>query len=69
MNNEIEKIKKFVRATNYLSVGQIYLQDNYLLKDKNMSNLKDIGCLNSIIIQRNKIYPRHFLKFFCCLSF
>ena len=34
MNNEIEKIKKFVRATNYLSVGQIYLQDNYLLKDK-----------------------------------
>lgn len=34
MNNEIEKIKKFVRATNYLSVGQIYLQDNFLLKDK-----------------------------------
>lgn len=34
MNNEIEKLKKFVRATNYLSVGQIYLQDNFLLKDK-----------------------------------
>ena len=34
MNNEIEKIKKFVRATNYLSVGQIYLQNNFLLKDK-----------------------------------
>jgi len=34
MNNEIEKIKKFVRATNYLSVGQIYLQDNFLLKNK-----------------------------------
>jgi len=34
MNNEIEKIKKFVRTTNYLSVGQIYLQDNFLLKDK-----------------------------------
>ncbi len=34
MNNEIEKIKKFVRAANYLSVGQIYLQDNFLLKDK-----------------------------------
>ncbi len=34
MNQEIEKIKKFVRATNYLSVGQIYLQDNFLLKDK-----------------------------------
>lgn len=34
MNNEIEKIKKFVRATNYLSVGQIYLQDNFLLNRK-----------------------------------
>jgi len=34
MNSEIEKIKKFVRATNYLSVGQIYLQNNFLLKDK-----------------------------------
>jgi len=34
MNNEIERIKKFVRAANYLSVGQIYLQDNFLLKDK-----------------------------------
>ena len=34
MNQEIEKIKKFVRAANYLSVGQIYLQDNFLLKRK-----------------------------------
>jgi len=34
MNNEIEKIKKYVRATNYLSVGQIYLQENFLLKNK-----------------------------------
>ena len=34
MKDEIEKIKKFVRATNYLSVGQIYLQDNFLLKRK-----------------------------------
>jgi xylulose-5-phosphate/fructose-6-phosphate phosphoketolase len=34
MNSEIEKIKKFVRATNYLSVGQIYLQENFLLKEK-----------------------------------
>ncbi len=34
MNNEIEKVKKYVRATNYLSVGQIYLQDNFLLKEK-----------------------------------
>ncbi len=34
MNSEIEKIKKFVRVTNYLSVAQIYLQNNFLLKDK-----------------------------------
>src|ERR1700722_15807604 len=31
MENEIEKIKKYVRAANYLTVTQIYLQDNYLL--------------------------------------
>jgi len=34
MNKEIENIKKYVRAANYLSVGQIYLQNNFLLKDK-----------------------------------
>lgn len=32
MNNPIEKIKKYVRAANYLSVTQIYLQDNFLLE-------------------------------------
>lgn len=30
--NDIESIKKYVRAANYLSVTQIYLQDNFLLK-------------------------------------
>lgn len=34
MNQEIERLQKYVRAANYLSVGQIYLQDNFLLKDK-----------------------------------
>jgi xylulose-5-phosphate/fructose-6-phosphate phosphoketolase len=34
MNQEIEKIKKYVRATNYLVVSQIYLQSNFLLKEK-----------------------------------
>lgn len=34
MNNEIENIKKYVRAANYLSAGQIYLENNFLLKDK-----------------------------------
>ncbi len=34
MQQEIENIKKYVRATNYLSVGQIYLEKNFLLKDK-----------------------------------
>ena len=32
MHEEIEKIKKYVRATNYLSAAQIYLQDNFLLE-------------------------------------
>lgn len=31
MTDPIESIKKFVRATNYLTVTQIYLQDNFLL--------------------------------------
>src|SRR5438105_3814016 len=36
MNNLIiiEKIKKYVRAANYLTVTQIYLQDNFLLQRK-----------------------------------
>jgi xylulose-5-phosphate/fructose-6-phosphate phosphoketolase len=34
MQQEIENIKKYVRAANYLSAGQIYLQSNFLLKDK-----------------------------------
>lgn len=32
MSIEIQRIKKFVRATNYLSAIQIYLKNNYLLK-------------------------------------
>lgn len=32
MANAIDTIKKYVRAANYLTVTQIYLQDNYLLK-------------------------------------
>lgn len=67
MNREIEKIKKFVRATNYLSVGQIYLQDNFLLKDKiKFTDIKSrllghwgtcpginfvYACLNNLIIK------------------
>ncbi len=34
MSQEIESIKKYVRATNYLSAIQIYLENNFLLKDK-----------------------------------
>ncbi len=34
MSREIEKIKKYVRAADYISVGQIYLQNNFLLKNK-----------------------------------
>ncbi|MBI5147544.1 MAG: phosphoketolase family protein [Parcubacteria group bacterium] len=32
MNKTIESIKKYVRAANYLTAAQIYLQDNFLLK-------------------------------------
>ncbi len=32
MEKKIDNIKKFVRATNYLTVTQIYLQDNFLLE-------------------------------------
>lgn len=31
--NEIENLKKYFRAVNYLSAIQIYLQDNYLLEE------------------------------------
>lgn len=31
-NNAVASIKKYVRATNYLSAAQIYLQDNFLLE-------------------------------------
>lgn len=34
MVNEIESIKKYVRAANYLSAAQIYLQDNFLCDRK-----------------------------------
>lgn len=34
MQNPLESIKKYVRAANYLTVTQIYLQDNFLLKRK-----------------------------------
>jgi len=67
MQNEIEKIKKYVRATNYLSVGQIYLQDNFLLQDKlSFDDIKSrllghwgtcpginfvYACLNNLIIK------------------
>ena len=32
MDQAIEKIKKYIRAANYLTVTQIYLQNNYLLE-------------------------------------
>lgn len=36
MSQEIENIKKYVRAANYLTVSQLYLQNNFLL-DKKLS--------------------------------
>ncbi|MBP9822399.1 MAG: phosphoketolase family protein [Candidatus Pacebacteria bacterium] len=32
--NDVESIKKYVRAANYVSAAQIYLRDNFLLSDK-----------------------------------
>lgn len=34
MEQDLENIKKYVRAANYLSASQIYLQSNFLLKEK-----------------------------------
>ncbi len=69
MEQELENIKKYVRAANYLSVGQIYLQNNFLLKDKlKFDDIKTrllghwgtcpgvnftYGCLNNLIIKTN----------------
>ncbi|MEK7120051.1 MAG: phosphoketolase family protein, partial [Patescibacteria group bacterium] len=33
MENSVESIKKLVRAANYLTITQIYLQDNFLLEN------------------------------------
>ena len=33
-DKELRNIKAFVRATDYLSVAQLYLKDNPLLKEK-----------------------------------
>ena len=30
----LENIKKFIRAANYLTVSQIFLQDNFLLEQQ-----------------------------------
>lgn len=38
MTNPAESIKKYVRAANYLTVTQIYLQDNFLLERKLVSD-------------------------------
>ena len=34
ITGDIEAIRKYVRATNYLSAVQIYLQGNYIGKEK-----------------------------------
>lgn len=34
MNDEISRIEKYVRVANYISAAQIYLRDNFLLKER-----------------------------------
>ena len=69
MNKEIENLKKYVRATNYLTVSQIYLQNNFLLDKKlTFDDIKTrllghwgtcpginfvYACLNNLIIKTN----------------
>lgn len=41
MDTDIAKIKKYVRAANYLTAAQIYLKDNFLLeRDLNFEDIK-----------------------------
>ncbi|HNW96314.1 MAG TPA: phosphoketolase family protein [Candidatus Paceibacterota bacterium] len=41
MNNSIQAIKKYVRLANYVTVSQIYLQDNFLLgRELNFDDIK-----------------------------
>jgi len=69
MQQDIENIKKYVRAANYLSVCQIYLQNNFLLREKlGFDDIKTrllghwgtcpginftYGCLNNLIKKTN----------------
>lgn len=42
-STELEKIDKYFRAANYLSVGQLYLRDNPLLRSPlKFSDIKKI---------------------------
>ncbi len=38
LDKNLENLKKYVRATNYLSAIQIFLQDNFLLEKPLLSN-------------------------------
>ncbi len=71
INDELTKMHAYWRAANYLSVGQIYLQENPLLKQK--LALKDIKPrllghwgttpgLNFIYVHLNRIIKQHDLN-------
>lgn len=68
MGNNIETIKKYVRATNYLAAAQIYLQDNYLLeapltqqaiKSRLLGHWGACPGINFVYAQVNDLIVRH----------
>jgi phosphoketolase len=42
--DELRKMDAYFRALNYLSVGQIYLLDNPLLKEPSSASISSRGC-------------------------
>ena len=58
---EINNLNKYFRLVNYLSVGQLYLLDNPLLKRP--LDIKDIKCSRTLgNCTRTKLYIYSFTK-------
>ena len=71
--DELRKINAYWRAANYLSVGQIYLYDNPLLKEPlKMEHIKPlvvghwgtVPCQNFIYVHLNRVIKKYDLNMF-----
>ncbi len=69
--NELKKIDRYWRATNYLSVGQIYLRDNPLLREplklehtkpRLLGHFGTTPGLNFIYVHMNRLIVKHDLN-------